>query len=104
MKLTSLKLPKGKKSSSIDKSVADSPSYPYGTELRLDDKALTKLKMKTPKVGRKVFVGAEGVVTSVSERDGAYGKDRDVCIQLTKLVIEQDKGTAVDAVNEALAS
>lgn len=68
----------------------DSPRYPYGLCIDLNNESLDKLKMATlPDVGDEVTITAKARVQSVSERDSIDGdSSRSVSLQITKLRIE----------------
>lgn len=95
MKLVSMKIDKAaQKKKYSEASVAmDSPSYPYGLEIRLDKEMLEKLGLedKLPKVGKGMKLEALVDVTSVSERDSAGGKDCSVSLQITDLALSSTK-------------
>jgi len=90
--------------------VGDYKPNPYSYEHRvtLDDSALTKLGVDTPKVGDVFDVMAHGHVTSVSQDEGENGrKSRRVELQLKKMGAQKQakKGKSMlDAVNEGIAS
>lgn len=70
---------------------SEGPKYPWGLTLRLDDTALDKLGMKDlPAIGKECQLVGVGRVVSVSQRETAGGKHRDVEIQVEKLALEHD--------------
>lgn len=80
-------------------------SYPYGTCIRLDKDALKKLGLNLAsfKAKGRVSVTAVGYVKSIRFHEGESYDSNELEIQLTELGIEKDdKGSALDAVNEAL--
>lgn len=82
--------------------------YSYEHKVTLDDAALTKLGIDTPKVGDVFDVVAHGHVTSVSQDERQNGgKSRTVSLQLKKMGAQKkaSKGkSALDAVNEGIAA
>ena len=96
---------RSKKDRKSDEAVSSShEKFPYGLSINLEDESLTKLGFKNlPKVGTKVKVVAEGVVTSVNTHERSGGKpSRNIAIQLEKMSVKGPKSTAVDAVTEAI--
>jgi hypothetical protein len=96
-----------------DKDHADGPvrslvdTYPYGLQLRFDDPSLEKLGIDSmPKVGRRVRVIAECSVRSTSENSTTTGgkdrKNRTMELQVEKIALDIDGGSATDAVDKAL--
>ncbi len=80
--------------------------YSYEHRVSLDNDALTKLGIDTPKVGDVFDVMAHGHVTSVSQDESENGKkSRRVELQLKKMgASKQSKGKSVlDAVNAGIA-
>jgi hypothetical protein len=91
MKLHSMKMSKKEKKDSMPTAVSDTPDYPYGLRLSLNDEALKKLGIKSlPKVGSKMHVLAVGEITSVSQHESAGHEDRHVEIQLHELGVSDD--------------
>lgn len=83
-------------------------SYPYGLQIRLENDALEKLGLENlPKTGRKVRVVAECTVTSTSEHKSSHGgktdKRRNLELQIEKLALNLEPGSAKEAVDDALA-
>jgi hypothetical protein len=81
--------------------------YSYEHKITLDDAALTKLGMDTPKVGDVFHVMAHGHVTSVSQDESQNGgKSRHVSLQLKKMGTQKAPkgGSALDAVNSGIKS
>lgn len=70
--------------------MADSPKYPYGLNLSLDDLSLGKLGLNgLPKVGEKMMIEAVVVVSSVSAHDSSEGGlKRSMSLQITDLCLE----------------
>lgn len=74
----------------------DTPAYPYGLELRLDDKSLEKLGMAAPPaVGSVLMITARVEVTSASQHQT---QDREAesssCWQITDLEVQPAKRDA----------
>lgn len=107
MKLTNMKLAKEDLEATKPASesvLADQPIYPWGLQVRLDEKALDKLGMSDlPKVGGELVLIARVNVTSVSsnEHAGAKGKHkhRSVELQITDMCLE-DPPASKDAAAE----
>lgn len=68
---------------------SDSPEYPYGLCIRLDDDALEKLGMTAlPAIGTEMMVMAKVIVKSTSAYSRQGGEDhKDVELQITDLEI-----------------
>lgn len=113
-KLTSMKITKAereakeKRYKNLGPASIDGDVYPYGLQIRLDDNALEKLGLKTlPKTGRKVRVIAECSVASTSDRQtvrtsGGDNRDRSMELQIEKLAVNLEPGSATEAVDDAL--
>ena len=81
--------------------------YSYEHRISLDDDALTKLGMDTPKVGDVFDVMAHGHVTSVSQDERENGKkSRRVELQLKRMGAKQQQGgkSMLDALSSGVAS
>lgn len=82
--------------------------YSYEHRISLDDAALTKLGMSTPKVGDKMLMHAHGEITSVSSHqsnDSKKGKaSRNVQFQIHKMGMSSlgGKGGMADAVESGI--
>lgn len=106
MKLFSMRQ-SGKESlspSSVGRMKPDPFSYEH--KVTLDDAALTKLGVGTPKVGDVFHVMAHGHVTSVSQDESQNGgKSRRVSLQLQKMGMQKkgSGGSALDAVSQGVA-
>lgn len=96
----------GKKALDGEKVGSYKPSpYSYEHRVTLDNDALTKLGMDTPKVGDVFDVMAHGHVTSVSQDERSNGeKSRRVELQLKKMgAAKQAKGKSMlDAVSDGV--
>jgi hypothetical protein len=97
-KLTSMKLdPKKLEERMQPKSVIadDSPVYPYGLRVHLDEDSLDALGMKTlPKVGGSMYLGANVKVVSVSDNEhtsegGETHRHRSVELQITDMGLDK---------------
>jgi len=103
MSLVSTKLPKRKERDSQPEVAIDSPRFPYGLEITLEDEILKRLGIsKLPRVGVELKIRAVGSVTSVSENKNARREDRRVQIQIEKIEVTPPKGSAEDAVSDAI--
>ena len=99
--------------SKADKQVSDSPvaidndreKYPYGLELSLDEKALSKLGVKElPKVGTKLMLEAKVVVGSVRESERANGRSsKHMGLQITDMELSTKSDDAGDEGKESHA-
>jgi hypothetical protein len=77
-----------KKEAKDNEVASESPRYPYGLKINLDDEELKKLGFDTlPDVGDEFIVVGVGPVTSVHEREDQDGTDRSFSIQLEKLEV-----------------
>lgn len=92
MKMAEMELSKKEKKESMPTCASDEgPNYPYGLCLRLDNAVLEKLGIDSlPKVGARMKVMAEGIVTSVSSHESKNRDDRNVEIQIQQLAVEND--------------
>jgi hypothetical protein len=81
----------------------DGDVYPYGLRINLDDESMEKLALKSlPKTGGKMILTAEVTVTSTESRDSEEGGKREsMSLQITAMELAP-KGSAKDAVDEAL--
>ena len=104
MKMASMKMSKEQKKDSIPQAVGmDSPEYPYGLTLRLDNGSLDKLGVsKLPKVGAKVMVHAIGVIASVSQHESKNNDSRNVEIQLQEMGVESAAPLTKEERNEMM--
>ena|SRR5437588_2415573 len=78
------------------------PKFPWGLEIRLDEKAMEKLGMDDlPEVGELCQITSLGRIVSVSERETAEQSSKDICIQIEKLALnvkeESDAAEAAEA-------
>lgn len=102
MKLTSMRL-----SGAEAKAVTEAgpmkdpgPAYPWGLEVRLDEDALSKLKIdELPDVEVKVGLVAKAMVTAVSSNQGQGddGPRRNLTLQITDMAIVSDVSKAAKA-------
>lgn len=104
LKLANMKMGKKKLSGGEVGSYSPSP-YSYEHKISLDNDALTKLGMDTPKVGDVFDVMGHGHVTSVSQDESENGKkSRNVSVQLKKMAMQkQSGGSALDALSKGVA-
>lgn len=72
-------------------SKSDSPSYPYGLRINLDEKSLKKLGLKDmPEVGTTLQLDATVEVCDVSINDSAsYGENRNLGLQIVSMGLEE---------------
>jgi hypothetical protein len=70
-------------------SIAESPSYPYGLSLSLDDDTCTKLGISDDlNVGDQVTISAKATVTSKSGYQTMVGKsEHSACLQITDMEV-----------------
>jgi hypothetical protein len=68
----------------------ETPKYPYGLKLDLDEEGLAKLKItELPKVGEKMVLTAQVEVCSVSQYESKEGgADQRVSLQITAMALE----------------
>ena len=91
MELISVMIPKKSKKDIKGESTAtsmyDSPQYPYGLQLRFETEQFDKIaSLDKYKVGNRVIIQAEAVVTSISMSERQSGKaDRDLSMQIEKI-------------------
>lgn len=107
MKLVDMKYTsedKKKRNSECSPMKMSEPEYPYGLSLTLDDAQLEKLGIKTlPKVGSVIGIEARATVIAArqSSREGSRN-DRSIEVQFRQMAIDNDSGSAEDAVKDAL--
>lgn len=84
--------------------VDDSPKYPYGLRLDLNDDSLEKLGITAlPKVGTEMTITAKVVVTSVSAYDSQGGEpEQNVCLQITDMEIGNSQAERNNSAANAL--
>lgn len=100
MKMADMKMSKAQQKETMPQA-ADSPQYPYGLQIRLDNASLDKLGMtKLPKVGTKVMVHGMGVITSVSQHESKNNDSRNVEIQLHELAVDRAEPMSKEERNE----
>ncbi len=95
IKLTSMKLSGESPESTAPK--PDRPAYPWGLELRLDEEALSKLKVTDlPDIDSKVGVVAKAMVVGVSSNKmaGDEKAHRSLTLQITELAITDGSSAA----------
>jgi hypothetical protein len=92
MAMTNMKMSASEaKEYSGDTIASDSPEYPYGLCIRLDDDALEKLGITAlPAIGTEMMVMAKVIVKSTSAYSRQGGEDhKDVELQITDLELGQ---------------
>jgi hypothetical protein len=98
IKMTSMKLSSTESKATAPGPVeSDRPAYPWGLEVRLDEDALSKLKIdELPDVDAKVSLVAKAIVTAVASHQdaGADGPRRNVTLQITDLAFVSDVSKA----------
>lgn len=87
--------------------MAGGDTFPYGLQIRLENDSLEKLGLESlPKTGKRVRVVAECVVTSTSEHKSSHGgkneKRRNLELQIEKMALNLEPGSALEAVDDAL--
>jgi hypothetical protein len=101
MKMVDLKRSKSEAKISTPEVASSSyEKYPYGLNLRFEDKEVEKVGLQGMKVGDKVVIQAVGEVVSVSKYESTSGTDDSVGIQITKIAVS-DQGNAKNAFDEA---
>lgn len=98
--LVNMKLdPKDKDRRYADSVATESPLYPWGLNLTLDNDVIEKLGTgQLPDVGGEVMVYAKAKVTSASTHESTEGKNRNVQLQITDLCIEDGGGKKAEDV------
>jgi len=91
MPLVNMKLSKKEAKADSETSIIDSPRYPWGLSINLDEESLTKLGVKElPKTGDSKMVVAYVDVTETHESDSIDGKKRrNIRLQITDMSIEE---------------
>ena len=97
--MISMKMDKEETQEVAEPSGTDAPEYPYGLELRLDDKSLEKLGLSAPpEVGKTMTITAKVIVTSASSYQTQGGEaEASSCWQITDMEI-QDSGKSAASV------
>jgi uncharacterized transporter YbjL len=68
----------------------DSPAYPYGLRIELNDESMKKLGLKElPEVGEEMMLLAKVVVERVSQNDTKDGKRQDMSLQITEMELSE---------------
>lgn len=105
-KLVSMKITKADREPKADSVVSEveAPEYPWGLQVRLDEKAIEKLGIDLPKVGSEQMLIAKVSVVSVSSsaHNGPAGKSkhRSIELQITDLCLEDAPAEKSDAAAE----
>ena len=89
LKLKDMKLTRSEKTEEAE-IATDTPDYPYGLTLNLDQDALEKLGIELPDVGDSFFVVAIAKVKSVSEHQSDEHTSQDVSLQIEQLSLDGD--------------
>jgi hypothetical protein len=76
----------------------DTPKYPYGLRLELNDETMKKLGLNgLPDVGEVMMLCAKVVVERVSQNDTAEGgKRQDMSLQITEMMLEEGDAETKD--------
>ncbi len=87
MAMVNMKMDPEEAKEQVTPEVGDAPQYPYGLELRLDDKSLAKLGMTSPPaVGTEMSITARVVVSSASQYQTQGGEaEASSCWQITDM-------------------
>jgi len=103
--LVSMKITKAEHKKQRDPSIAiESPAYPYGLSITLDDSALKKLDAAAAdyQVGETLVLVANVEVTNISSHDSKGGSvNESVGLQITDMCLEAGASAAADALYEA---
>jgi len=78
-------------------SMTEEPTYPYGTQLRLEDDLLESLNLGAVTVGQEFMVRGIVVATATSSYDDGEGVENCVSVQFT--MIEMKADNAADRVD-----
>ena len=89
LKLKDMKLTRSEKTEEAE-IATDTPDYPYGLTLNLDQDALEKLGIELPDVGDSFFVVAIAKVKAVSEHQSDEHSSQDVSLQIEQLSLDGD--------------
>lgn len=90
MKLKSVKLEKAPMSDCCP--YPESPEYPYGLKLHLDEATLQKLGIKDlPAIRSTLKIEAVVMVCEASSNESLQGEYRSLSLQITDMGIENDK-------------
>lgn len=93
MELTNMKVSEESKNEYSSTAVADSPPYPYGLCVSLDEVAIKKLTLPAlPAAGQSMLLYARVYVNSVVSIDRSEGgKDRRIELQITDMALAPDQ-------------
>lgn len=96
--MVSMKMDKEEAKELVSPEVGDAPEYPYGLEIRLDDKALEKLGLSAPpEVGKVMTITAKVTVTSASSYQTQGGEaEANSCWQITDMEISDSGKSAAN--------
>lgn len=89
--MKSMKLSKSESSETMPvEAKQDSPAYPYGLRLELNDETMKKLGLEElPEVGETMALTAKVVVERVSQNDTKEGKRQDMSLQITDMELSE---------------
>ncbi len=89
MAMVSMKMDAEEAKEATQPAAKDAPEYPYGLELRLDDKALAKLGItQPPAVGTGLTITAKVTVVSASAYQTQGGEpETSSCWQITDMAV-----------------
>lgn len=84
--------------------VAESPEFPYGLQIHLENESIEKLDMKDlPKVGDEMVILGKVKVTSVSAHDSQDGgEQRSVGLQITDMGLTPNDDKKIKSAGEKL--
>jgi hypothetical protein len=94
MKMVNMKMGKGESNTLLGESPSkDSPAYPYGLNIELNEDSLKKLKLDDlPEAGEEMYIHAKVSVVRSSITDTKEGgKQRSVSLQITDLCLGEEK-------------
>lgn len=99
MAMVSMKMDKEEAKELTQPEPGNTPEYPYGLELHLDDKALAKLGLsQPPAVGTQLTVSARITVTSASSYQTQGGEaEASSCWQITDMEVGSGASSSADA-------
>lgn len=91
MKMKSMKLDGAKEQGQAVNPVNNSPRYPYGLNIRLENDSIEKLDIEEmPEVGEVVMIMAHAKVESVSMNEQADGKKyKSISLQITDMSLSE---------------
>ena len=87
LKLRDMRLSRSEKDD-VAEVATDTPDFPWGLRLNLDQDALEKLGIELPDIGDSFLVVAVATVQSVSEHKSDDHTSQDVSLQIEKLSLD----------------